>query len=299
MTPAETIREVSRQNERMTVAPPDRTVELDEIVVELYTVPPTEFTAARTARARGAEKTLSAEIRAIAKPVVAAWVVDLMARDGLLGEAVALAAQLRDAQDESDAAEMTRLGRQRRQLVAALAAQGVSLAEQRGVAVSASARIDVEQTVNAAMIDADAAAAVLSGRLARPIAATGLGGVAVEVAISGSIPAAIGQAPTARPDELAQRRAQRAAERAAREAEREAVRAEQEHARIRAQHDRARERTDELFARIDSSRRDLARLEAEATAAEAERDRLERATATAEAAARAASQRATEVRGET
>ena len=53
----------------------------------------------------------------------AAWAVDLLARDGQLAEALELAGALREAQDDLDGAELARLSRQRRALVAALATQ--------------------------------------------------------------------------------------------------------------------------------------------------------------------------------
>lgn len=271
------------------MAPRDVSAELDEIVVELYALAPAEFTAGRTRRARAEQGELSAAIRGIPKPVVAAWAVDLMAREGLLGDAMALAAQLRDAQADADAAEMTRLGRQRRQLVAALAQQGAELAAERGVAVSAPARAGIEQTLNAAMIDAGAAAAVLSARLVRPIEATGLGDAAVGDAVTGS-PVVAAEPGTSEPnDDLADRRARKAAERAAREAEQ----AERESTRVQAQRDRARERLTALHERIDQLRRDLGAAEAQATEDEAEQERLDHAADAANQAAMTARRRAT------
>lgn len=276
----------------MPSASEDRIADLDAIVVELYAVPPADFTAERARRMRAADTDLAAAIRAIPKPVVSASTVDLMARAGLLGDAMELAAQLREAQDEADAAEMTRLSRQRRQLVAALASQGAELAAQSGVAVSATARSDVEQTLNATMIDADAAAAVLSARLARPIWATGFGGVDLSDAVGGSIPVASDEGTAGRPDELAERRARRAAERAANDAEREAVQVEREASRVRAERDRMRERVDALHERVDVLRRDLDASQTEARHAEAEQSRLARAADEAEVRAQDAGRRA-------
>lgn len=118
---------------------------LDAIAGELYSLPPARFTAARNARAGLAAPALGREVRALRKPTVAAYAVNLLVRDGRLTEAVELSAALRDAQDDLDAAELARLGAQRRALVAALAAQAADLAEEQGVAVSASAREDVRR----------------------------------------------------------------------------------------------------------------------------------------------------------
>src|SRR6478736_631342 len=139
--------------------------ELDEIATELYALTPAEFTAARNARAAASDPALAKQIKTLRKPSVAAWAVNLLARDGQLADAIELSAALREAQDDLDAAELSRLGAQRRQLVAALAKQAVGLASDAGVALSAGARDEVEKTVNAAVMDAAAAAAVLTARL--------------------------------------------------------------------------------------------------------------------------------------
>lgn len=245
--------------------------ELDAIASELSVLPPAEFTAARNARAVGA---LAAQVRALRKPVVAAWAVNLLVRDGGLGEALELAAALREAQDDLDAAELARLGRQRRALVSALATQAVAAARAHDVAVSAAAREDIEKTLNAAMMDASAAAAVMTARLVRPLEASGFDPVDLEGAVAGSSPAGDAAPPPSR-DDLAERRARKAAEKAAREADRAANEASRELARIEARRDKARERRDHLAERVDDLEGELARMRADAAAAEEELDRRE------------------------
>lgn len=264
---------------------------LDAIVVELYACSPAEFTAARTERAKKEGGALGRRVAKIRKPVVSAWVVDLLAREGHLADALELGGALREAQESLDAGELARLGRQRRQLVAALAQTGAELAGTRGVAVSAAARDDVAATLNAALIDADAAAAVATARLAKPLEAGGAGDVDLGDALSGSAPAAVAAA-AAPDDELAERRARRAAEQEAREAERAAERADREQADTAARRDRAQERVDRLRDRVEALRRDLDRAEADAESAEAELTELEQTATEAVAVARAASQRA-------
>ncbi|GAA3633983.1 hypothetical protein GCM10022200_16480 [Microbacterium awajiense] len=252
---------------------------LDEIAAELYALTPAEFTAARNSRAALADPALAKRLKALRKPVIAAWTVDLLAREGQLGDALDLAAALREAQDDLDAAELARLGRQRRQLVAALAAQAVELAADRGVTVSAAAVDDVRKTINAAVMDAAAAAAVMTARLVAPLEAGSVDDDTLAAAVGGSVPGVVVAAPA---DDLAERRARKAAEKAAREADRAANEAEREHGRIATRRDTARERVDHLRERIDDMRRDLARLEsdeAEAARRLAELDAQERAAA--------------------
>lgn len=266
---------------------------LDDVASELYALPPDQFTAARNARAGGVDGALSKQVKALRKPTVAAWAVNLLAQDGQLADAVELSAALREAQDDLDAAELSRLSRQRRALVAALAGQAVSLAEDAGAKVSAAAREDVEKTINAAVMDAAAAAAVLSGRLVKPLEAGSFDDAALADAVGGSL---AGAAPAPPRDDLAERRARKAAEKAAREAERAANEAERERARLAARRDKAQERADHLRERIAELTRDLERLESEAAAAEHELARREEEHTAAERSATAAAATADKAR---
>ncbi|MEU1971615.1 transposase [Microbacterium sp. NPDC019599] len=266
--------------------------DLDAIAVELYALPPAQFTAARNARAGMVDRQLAALIKRLPKPGVAAWAVSLLAREGQLGDALELAAQLREAQDDLDAAELSRLSRQRRGLVAALSKQAVALAGERGVTVSAATREDVEKTINAAVMDAAAAAAVMTGRLVRPLEATGFDAVDVSDAVGGSPADGAALPPPPTRDDLAERRARKEAERAAREAERAASEAEHELARADARLSKARERADHLRERLDELRAEVERIEADAAHADSEVDRLDEERGEAASVARAAQKKA-------
>jgi hypothetical protein len=268
---------------------------LDEIARDLYALPPDDFTAARNARAGASDRSLAARIKALRKPTASAWAVDLLAREGQLAEALELAGALREAQDDLDAAELARLSRQRRALVAALASQAAGLAEDRGVTISAAAHADVEKTINAAVMDAAAAAAVMTARLVRPLEATGFEPVDVSDAVGGSLPGVPDRPPPSR-DDLAERRARKAAEKALREAERAAGEADRELAKIEGRLAKVRERGDHLAERIDDLRAELARLEADAGKVAREVDGLEEARADAAARARAAQREADKAR---
>ncbi|QCR18649.1 transposase [Agrococcus sp. SGAir0287] len=257
-------------------------VGLDEIARELLAAPPSDFVAARDARARAErDRDLARAIRALRRPTLAAWVVDALAREqpDAVARMLGLAESLRDAQDELDGAELRALTTQRRALVARLAADAVDRAEAAGVRVSAAAREDVERTLTAAMLDAEAGRAVASGRLVRALESVGLEGVDLAGALAGGDPP---PAPVrASADELAGRRARKAAERAAREADAEASEAVRALRGIEAAEATARERAEHLDERIAQLQRDVARLGRERDAARAE----ERAAADERAAA--------------
>jgi hypothetical protein len=162
---------------------------LASVAHELYGLPPSEFVAARTARAAQAsseDKDLAAAIRTLPKPSVAAYVVNQLARECHedIEQLIDLGAALRQAQVGLDGGELRKLDRQRRQVTRAMAAQGKAMAVDAGTSVSAAAAVQVDETLHAAMADPDAAEAVRSGRLSRALAATGFGPVDVAGAVA-------------------------------------------------------------------------------------------------------------------
>lgn len=244
----------------------DDAARLDEAAAELLALPPARFTAARNERAASAGGALGRGIAKLRKPTVAAWAVNLLVDDGQLGEAVELSRALHEAQDDLDATELARLGRQRRQLVAALARRAADLAAEAGTPLSAAATDAVEKTVNAAVVDPAVAAVVLTGRLVSAIDLADLDPAELGAAVAGSVPDAA-PAPAPR-DDLAAHRARKAAERAVREAERARADADREKAAVDKRLAAARERADRLRERVEGLRADLRRAEAEAAEAD-------------------------------
>lgn len=270
---------------------------VDEVAVALYRMPPDAFTAARDERAATADAADAARIKGLRKPVVAAWAVNLLVADGQLAEAVDLAAALREAQDDLDAAELRRLGTQRQQLVASLAKRAAALAAEAGHPLADSAREAVAQTINAAVMDARAAAAVLTGRLRKPLDAGTLDDLHAAEVVAGSPPGETAARPASDPDELAVRRARKAAERAAREAERAATAAERERVAAEAAERKAREHADLVRERVAEVRAQLERLVSDEEAADQELARREERLREAASAAKAAATEAERARG--
>lgn len=250
---------------------------IDDIATELCGLPPKEFTAARNARAKQTpDAALAAEVRALKKPLLAAWVVNLFARERAdeLAEALDLAAQLREAQEDLDAQTMSTLTRQRRALIRALAQQARELAAARGEKLTQATADAVEQTLNAAMFDVEAAAAVASGRLIRPLEA----GEQVDISeVVAGTPAVSGlPAPPDRPrDELKARRKRKEAAGALRAAESALTRAEREHADLERAWREKNEGADQLDDRAQELDDELARVRAEAERLRRERDELD------------------------
>jgi len=244
----------------------DDDARIDEVVAELLALPPSRFTAARNERAAEGG-TVGRKIAKVRKPTVAAWAVNLLVRDGQLGEAVELSRALHEAQDDLDAAELGRLGRQRRQLVAALARRAGELAAEAGTPLSAAMSGAVEKTVNAAVVDATVAAAVLTGRLVSAVDLAELHDGALAEAVAGSVPEAV-PPPEAPRDDLAARRARKAAERAVRQAERAKADAERESTAADRRVESASERAVRARERAEGLRADLARAEKDSAEAD-------------------------------
>lgn len=247
----------------------ERTPALDEIAAELCLLPPDEFTAARNARAKEIDDPeLASRVRALRKPLLAAWVVNVFAdeRAEELGEALELADALREAQEDLDASALTALSRDRRKLVRRLAEEAAELATARGERITASTKDAVQETMNAAMFDPEAAAAVSSGRLLQPIEAAGADPIDLTDAVAGSLAPRRRAAEPPR-DEVTARRERKQAELALRTAEDELDRAHrEEQAVVRRRRDleeRSRTldaRAAELAAELERARADAARV---------------------------------------
>ena len=166
------------------------TEELRTVAHRLYGLRPDEFTAARTAAEKTAradgDKALAAAVKALRRPAVAAWAVNLLVRhrSELVEQVVALGEQLRQAQSLLQGDALRDLARQRRQLVAAVAAEARDLAAAVAHQQLGDAAVrQVEETLQAAMTDRSAAEAVRSGLLAQPLSSTGLASLAEVLAV--------------------------------------------------------------------------------------------------------------------
>lgn len=277
-----------------------------EIADELYALAPGEFTAARDARVKEhkAAKDLSAAIKRLKKPSVAAWAVNLLVRRETeqVDRMLEVGAALREAQEGMDAAQLRELTKQRRTLTHAIAGRARGLASDAGQRLAPATLDQVETTLTAAMIDENAGRAVRSGLLIQALAATGVDEVDVAPALA--VPEALGFTAPAReaaapqrpdlrvvPDPDADAKARAAAEAELAEAEEARAEREQELAAAAEQVEGLEAHSLQVQGEIEEVRRRLAELEtsleqAEDELAEAEeaRDRAQEELAEAEAA---------------
>ncbi len=153
------------------------TEELLAIADVLYGLPLGEFTPARDARAKALKGSeLAAPVKALRKPSLAAWVVNLLVRRDAdqLTQVLELGAALREAAAGMAGEELRALTRQRRQLTAAVTTGARSLAAGEDVRLTQAVADQVEATLTAAMVDVRCAEAVRSGLLVTALASTGV-----------------------------------------------------------------------------------------------------------------------------
>jgi vacuolar-type H+-ATPase subunit I/STV1 len=182
--------------------------ELVEIADELYGLTLPEFTPARDAKAKKLKGTdLAAPVKALKKPSVAAWVVNLLVRQETeqVDQVLQVGAALREAQAAMSGDELRQLTRQRRQVTAAVTTQARRLARENGQKITEAVAQQVEATLTAAMVDEECAKAVRSGMLLTALEATGVDAVDLDRAVA--LPEALGfvatprdAAPAGKPD---------------------------------------------------------------------------------------------------
>lgn len=279
------------------MAEPDRAALL-AVADELYGLGLPEFTPARDARVRELKKPdpeLSAAVKALRKPSVAAWVVNLLVRREAeqVGQVLDVGAALREAQANLAGDELRALTRQRRQLTAAVTVRARAVAADNGQKVTPAVADQVEATLTAAILDAECARAVRSGLLVTSLASTGVD--AVDLGSAVAVPDALGFAATPReaepaprpelhvvPDPEADRKAREAARQRVEQAEAGLASAREVLASVAARVEELEARGLQVQGEIDELRRRLAELEEQAEAVDEELEEAEDARTEAE-----------------
>ncbi|MEY9988669.1 DNA repair exonuclease SbcCD ATPase subunit [Streptomyces sp. V4I8] len=289
----------------------DAASDVEDVLDDLYTTPPSDFVARRKELAAAAKADGRAEdaqrIQAARRPTLAAWAANLLLRSQPEESLrfLELGRALREAYRTLDADGIKALSEQRRSIVSALSRQAAQLAGAAGHRLSDSAQQDIASTLRAVLADQDAAEEWATGRL--------------ENALTPPSTFPYGTAPAAEPprkapkrtaapssrtqakDDLADRRRRKRQEelaqarKAAEEAERHlrAQRTEQADAdavlrRARHRHDQAREQEEAADQQLQRAREELERADREQRKAEDRRQTAADALARAEQAAREA-----------
>jgi hypothetical protein len=150
---------------------------------ELYGLPLGRFTSVRAERVKQAradgDREAAAVIAKLPKPNVVAWLANQLARRDLgeLRPLLELGQSLRRATTDLDAARLSQLSRQQRQVVSDLTGRARQLAAEAGQSVSASTVRGLEDTLHAALADEQAAQELVGGQLAAGLSRTGFPGL--------------------------------------------------------------------------------------------------------------------------
>lgn len=151
----------------------------DQVADELYGLHPSVFVATRDERAREAttagDREAAKEIRKLRRPSTSAWLVNMLQRERPddMAELRELGEALRSAQASLAGDDLRELAGRRRTLVDRLVPQARALAGELGHPASETVLAELETTLQAALVDADAAAAVGTGRLTAAVQAGG------------------------------------------------------------------------------------------------------------------------------
>jgi len=220
-----------------------------EVADRLYAEPLGDFTAARDAAAKAAagDKDLAARVKALKKPSLAAWAINVLVRReaAQIDQVLALGESLRAAAESMAGDQLRALTRQRRQLTNALAETTRDLAREHDVRLTTAVVDQVEGVLTAAMLDPVSAQVVRSGLVLTAFTSTGVSEIDLEAVCA--VPEAVGA-------EVSHRAS--ATERPA-----PALRLVPEDERVR--REAAREAVEEAARALDEAREELARAEAE------------------------------------
>ncbi|MBF6236008.1 hypothetical protein IU474_02810 [Nocardia otitidiscaviarum] len=154
---------------------------LEEVAGELYGLAPSEFVAARDERVRRAreagDRALAGAIGKLRRPTVAAWAVNVLAREATdeVTALLALGDALREAQRKLSGEALRALTTQRQQVVNALTRKAGELAAAHDQKLSEATLREIGQTLHAALADPDVAAAVRTGTLTTATSYEGFG----------------------------------------------------------------------------------------------------------------------------
>ncbi|MDF5753698.1 hypothetical protein [Spongiactinospora sp. TRM90649] len=250
-------------------------MDLDEAAERLYGLDPERFVAERDALSREArasgDAALARSIGGLRRPTVAAWAVNRAARahPGEFAELFELGARLRAAWADHDPDEIVDLTRARGPLTTRLARLVRESAREAGRPLAGGAAAEVEQTLDAATVDEQAAEQVRRGRLNRSLSYTGFT-PAPAPAAERPRPRRKRAEPTPAPPPPDDRRAE--LEQALAEAERAADQAARDHAEWAGELEQSTEEYERMSARVESLTRQLAEAEQNLAATAHRRD---------------------------
>lgn len=156
-------------------------MDTDEAADQLYGAAPEDFVARRNELAKQAKSDgdsgAAARIKELRKPTAAAWLANQLSREHAdeIGELLLLGDELRAASATLNGDRLRELSPRRQAAVQSLVRQARTLAKDAGRQVSADVAQKLSETLDAALVDPSAAAAVRLGRLTSALRHVGFG----------------------------------------------------------------------------------------------------------------------------
>lgn len=154
-------------------------MDFDHAADELFGLPPESFVAergrlAKAARSAG-DRDLAAQITALRRPTVPAWILNLLSREApdLLEALLTVGTELREAW--TTGGDLAASDRRRNRAVGAALRKADDLATRLGRPLTTAARREIKDTLLAAVVDASVAEEVRAGRLSQPRSHIGFG----------------------------------------------------------------------------------------------------------------------------
>ncbi len=156
-------------------------MDLERASHDLYRLAPTQFTAARDAKASKARQAgrpeLASSLKKLRKPSVGAWLANVLvleqSRD--VERLIDLGVELRTPKRNLGGEEIRRVSKEKADAIFRLVRDAKSMASQMGQSVSAAALQELESTLEAAFADPQAAESLRGGNLSAGLHYSGLG----------------------------------------------------------------------------------------------------------------------------
>lgn len=169
-------------------------MDLDSVASDLYGLRLADFTAARDARAaearRAGDVQLGAAVKKLRRPSAAAWLANMLTRQrpAAVDDLLRIGLRLREAQQRFAGPELKELARQGHQIVAELVVDAERLATSGRSGPSRLALRQLQETLDAALVDPGAAEALRGGRLIVALSYAGLGDIAASLGGDSGVP---------------------------------------------------------------------------------------------------------------
>jgi hypothetical protein len=156
-------------------------MDLESATHELYGLAPSQFTAARDARASEARQAgrtdLASSLKKLRKPSVGAWLANrlVLERSSDVERLIDLGGELRAPKHKLEGEQIRRVSKEKADTISKLMREAESKASRIGQPVSAAALQELEETLEAAFADPQAGEDLRRGHLSRGLHYSGLG----------------------------------------------------------------------------------------------------------------------------